>query len=151
MKTIFGKQRQFCVALRRILGFQAGDAAFEDFCSRVWWSNFDGKVFSNVSKPVGVPGGTKVVILEAQKFGRVDDSAKTDEQNIQKLLDGQIDLLAGYSFDLKVLIDSKYKDKVEILPVPLLETFYYLAFSKKFTATNKDFAEKVWDEIGALK
>lgn len=111
-------------------------------------ASFDGKVLGGVTKPIGVAAGTQVMILEAKKFGKVDDGAKTDEENIQKLLDGRIDVMAGYAFDLKVLIDSKYEDKVEILPVPLVETFYYLAFSKKFTVANKEFAEKIWDEIG---
>lgn len=114
-------------------------------------ADFDGKSFLHTNLPVGTPAGTRIVLAEAQKFGPVDDDAHTDEQNIQKLLAKRIDLMAGYEFDLKELIKGKYEGKVEILARPLVASHYYLAFSKKFTAENRELVELIWKEIEASK
>lgn len=114
-------------------------------------ADFDGKSLTNVTNPIGVAAGTQVMLDEARKFGQIDDGAKTDEQNIQKLLKNRIDLMAAYEYDIKALIEKKYQGKLEILEKPLVSTYYYLAFSKKFTKANREIAEAVWGEIGARK
>lgn len=104
------------------------------------------------AKPVGVPLGTQIILDELHKRGcQVDTGAKTDEQNIQKLLLRRVDLIAGYENDIQSLVDARYKTKVEILPEPLFEAHYYLAFSKQYYAANQAQVEALWSRIAQIK
>ncbi len=116
---------------------------------RVDW---DGKKQIDCTKPVGVPFGTQIIIDEVQKRGCfVDTGGKTDDQNIQKLLQMRVDLVAGYENDIRELVDSKYKGLVTVLPIPLFETHYYLAFSKQFYAGNQRLVDAFWTKIAEIK
>ena len=117
--------------------------------SNITW---DGQKFGNLTGKVGVASGTRIMIDRVKEVGgTVDDGGKSDKQNISKLLEGHIDLMAGYELDLVPIIDSSFKGKVKMLPVPLIETYYYLAFSKVFYNKNKDFAEAIWGKLKPQK
>ena len=104
------------------------------------------------AKPVGVPFGTQIILDELHKMGcQTDTGAKTDEQNIHKLLLRRVDFIAGYENDIQFLIDTKYKTQVEILPAPLFEAHYYLAFSKQFYKAHRAQVEALWSNIAKIK
>lgn len=115
-------------------------------------ADWDGKKLTDCAKPVGVPFGTQIIIDEVQKRGCfVDAGGKTDDQNIQKLLQMRVDLATGYENDIRELVDTKYKGLVTVLPIPLFETHYYLAFSKQFYAGNQRLVEAFWAKIAEVK
>ena len=117
--------------------------------SKVDWN---GKSFVHLDKPVGVLMGLQVMKNAVLKFGgQLDDGAKTDDQNIRKLLQYRVDLLAGYDNDLRKLIHSRYEGQVDILPVPLIESHYYLAFSKQYYAKHTKRVGTFWDKIESLR
>lgn len=117
--------------------------------SKVSWN---GVHFSGLSKPVGVAKGTQVMITSVQNSGgTVDDGGKTDLHNIRKLLEYRVDLMAGYDFDLKKILAQGYHDRLVMLAMPLVESNYYLAFSKAFYTRNKVFAENFWNRVGFVK
>ncbi len=107
---------------------------------------------SELQKPIGAPLGTFIITRALlERGGTVDNSAKTDDQNIRKLLQNRVDLMAGYEYDLKDLIQKSFKDKVSVMRKPLIESYYYLAFSKYFHRRNRDFVETFWNQIGKLQ
>lgn len=115
-------------------------------------SGWDGSHFVNVAKPIGVAMGTQVMINAVSHAGAyADEGAKTDDQNMRKLLQHRVDLMAGYEFDLKELINKNYLGQVTVLPIPLIETHYYLAFSKPFYAKNSEFVETFWNRLSNLR
>lgn len=110
---------------------------------------WDGRSLAHLQKPVGTAMGTEVMRTAVIRVGgAVDDSARTDDQNLRKLLQNRVDLMAGYEFDLKELIQKSYRGQVSILNTPLSESHYYLGFSKLFYAKHQGFVEAFWNRIG---
>lgn len=117
--------------------------------STVGW---DGSRFIDLKRPVGVSMGTQIMLTTVKDAGAVaDDGGKTDLQNIRKLLESRVDLMAAYEFDLKELLAKGFLNKVEVLPVPLNEANYYLAFSKVYYARNAEAVEAIWNKIGTIR
>ncbi len=126
-------------AARVVLVRQAGKTA-----------DFDGKKFINVTQQIGVPSGTKVILDKVVELGaKADDGGKTDEQNISKLLLGRLDLVAAYDTDVDALMKGKYAGKIELVKQALIETHYYLAFSKAYAEKNKATVDAIWKSIEA--
>lgn len=114
--------------------------------------DWDGKSLSHLDKPVGTAMGTQVMKTAIERLGGIaDDSARTDEQNLRKLLQNRVELMAGYEFDLKKLIRKSFQERVTVLDIPLIESHYFLAFSKQFYAKNAAFAEVFWNKIGTYQ
>jgi polar amino acid transport system substrate-binding protein len=110
--------------------------------------DWNGKDFINLSGPVAVAMGTQAMINAVVNAGAVaDEGGKTDDQNLRKLMQNRVELMAAYEFDLKNLIDRNDSAVIAVLAKPLLETHYYLAFSKSFYARNSQLAESFWDRI----
>jgi polar amino acid transport system substrate-binding protein len=113
---------------------------------------WDATSLAHLSRPVGTALGTYVMKSAVLKFGgEVDDAARTDDQNLKKLLQDRVDLVAGYEFDLQQLIQKSYKGKVTILPIPLAESHYYLAFSKEFYRLHPALVESFWNRISTFR
>ncbi len=114
--------------------------------SQIDWK---GESFENLKKPIGAPLGTYTISRAIySQGGQIDNTAKTDEQNIKKLLQNRVDLVAAYEFDLQELIRKHFSKEVSILPIPLVESHYYLAFSQSFYHRNSEFVEAFWTLIG---
>ncbi|RYZ57665.1 MAG: transporter substrate-binding domain-containing protein [Proteobacteria bacterium] len=112
--------------------------------------DWNGKEFINLARPVAVAMGTQVMINAVESAAAVSDQGgKTDDQNLRKLIQNRVDLMAGYEFDLKDLIEKNYPALVTMIPQPLVETHYYLAFSKQFHSRHSQFAEIFWNKIAA--
>ena len=107
--------------------------------------------FVNLATHVGISPGYQAVTEAVTKGGaQVEESAKTVEQQAQKLLSGRLDLVAADVAFVK-LVDEKYKDKLEPVPALLTEAFYYLAFSSKYYNAHKTDAETFWTEIAKVR
>ncbi len=119
--------------------------------------DWNGHGFVNINAPVvAVALGTEIVFDMVKKWGGIpDNGAKTDEQNLKKLLQKRVDFMAGYEFDLDRLIaknaGAKIGERVTVLRPPLAETPYYLVFSKPFFQKNEAFAQKLWQAISVLR
>ncbi|MES2744693.1 MAG: hypothetical protein V4655_04660 [Bdellovibrionota bacterium] len=114
--------------------------------------DWDGATLTHLKKPIGTAMGTQAMRTAVLKFGgEVDDAARTDDQNLRKLLLDRVDLMAGYEFDLEEIIRTSYEGKVAILSTPLLESHYYLAFSKTFYRKHPALAETFWNKIANLR
>lgn len=113
---------------------------------------WNGRSLSHLKKPVGVAMGTLIMQSTVQKLGgNPDDGAVTDDQNMKKLLQHRVDLMAGYENDLEVLIRKGYAGQVAILPTPLIESHYFLAFSKHFYSNNRILTESIWSRLAELR
>lgn len=110
--------------------------------------DWNGKEFINLLKPVAVAMGTQMMITAVETASGISDQGgKTDDQNLRKLIQNRVDLMAGYEYDLKDLIEKSYPGVVTVIPQPLVETHYYLAFSKQFYSRNSQLAEVFWNRI----
>lgn len=110
--------------------------------------NWDGKRFSGLQQPVAI--STSYVLLRdiVQRSGTsVDDGGKTLDENLGKLVAGRVDLVLDYENDLQAAIARHFSRQVVMLPTPISQDFYYLAFSRQFYATHGALAERFWDEL----
>lgn len=117
-------------------------------------ANWDGQVFSNLSKPVLMPSGF-ATISDKLKELKVDYDENTKEplRNLYKMIAGQGDIVLGFSDEMQALIANRkdISDKVEQLPAKFMTADYFAPVSKKYYADNKDAVNALWDAVGKIK
>ncbi len=117
-------------------------------------ANWDGQVFSNLSKPVLMPSGF-ATISDRLKELKVDYDENTKEplRNLYKMIAGQGDIVLGFSDEMNTLIANRkdIQDKVEQLPAKFMTADYFAPVSKKFYNDNKDAVNNLWDAVGKIK
>lgn len=107
--------------------------------------------FVNLKTRVGILNAYQLNSLSVARLGgTVDDNSRTPESLAQRLLSGQLDLIAG-SRHLHTLCTGTHAGKMERLPTPLDEAHYYLAFSKAFYASHRQAVETLWNKLAELK
>jgi len=107
--------------------------------------------FINLNAPVGITSGYQVNMVAVTKGGaQYYDGAKTVEQQVKMLLIDRVAMVAGEPA-FTTLVNEKYRDKIESLPVPLSEAHYYLVFSNKYYDSQKDNVDTFWREIARVK
>jgi polar amino acid transport system substrate-binding protein len=113
--------------------------------SRAAWN---GKTFTNVSFLL-IPSAYGDMQAAALRLGvKYDDGAKDIRQNFQKLLGNHGDAAIAYLNDgRKLLADTEFRGKIEMLPEPFFTTYYYLSFSKQFFAKSPDIVQNMWTAI----
>ncbi len=113
--------------------------------SKVSW---DGNRLRGLDQaPVGVLTGMAVTSRIVQLGGRIDDGAKTIEQNFEKLAIGRLGAVVALESDVHQLLDRKFKDRIEVLPKAFDVTPVYLHVNPAFYARNKTDVEQVWKAI----
>ena len=119
--------------------------------SNIAWD--DSKNVSAIPQPIGAPQGYSVTkTLKEIKNIKVDDSAQSDEINLNKLLLGRIGsiIIGPEALDL-LLNEKKVADKIQQLNPPFVDSKkYYIAISKKYkNDENKaiELAQKIDEAI----
>ena len=111
----------------------------------------NGKFIGIASPLVGITSGYQTHIdAITQRGARFDDSAPSVEQQAKMLVAGRVDLVAGERAFAR-LLTKQYQEQLEQLPVPLIEPFYYLAFSKQYYPSHKEMVESLWNEIAKAR
>lgn len=112
--------------------------------SRVDW---DGKAIRNLDGAVGVQLGYSVAdFLRAQNV-QVDEGSQRASELMQKLLAGRVAAAAIGGGDATVLLSSPMAEKLEILPLPLIEKSYYLMLSRALVTAKPQLATRIWKAV----
>ncbi|MES2299195.1 MAG: hypothetical protein V4582_19275 [Pseudomonadota bacterium] len=116
-------------------------------------ADWNGKAFSDLSRPVMFNRGIVSIKEKLAKLGTPgDDSAHANESLMRKLLVGRGELLVMNTQAAQAEIaEEEYRGKLEILPAPFLTFTLYLAFNPRFQSSNAAFTKAVWAEIGHLR
>lgn len=111
----------------------------------------DGK-FVRTDKPIALLVGRQAAKEAVDRAGwEVDDGAKTVLALAQKLVARQVDLAATADPEFPHLIQTRFKGVLEALPTPLMDSHFYVAFSKQFYARHPEEAERFWNVLGATR
>ncbi len=96
---------------------------------------------------LGVASGTSLAqVLDSQ--GIRYEAARTQEQDLAKLLSGRLDLILGPDEPTSQLIKSLgWEKQIRRFGEPLLAREYYLVFNKPFCRDNGSLCERWWHEI----
>jgi polar amino acid transport system substrate-binding protein len=81
----------------------------------------------------------------------IDEGAKTVEQNFEKLAFGRLSAVVALESDAGQLLDSKFKDRLEVLPKAFDVQPVYLHVNLAFYANNKPAVEQFWKEIRKVR
>ncbi|MDP1723175.1 MAG: transporter substrate-binding domain-containing protein [Alphaproteobacteria bacterium] len=120
--------------------------------SNIAWD--ESKNVSAIPQPIGAPQGYSVTkTLKEMKNIKVDDSAQSDEINLNKLLLGRVGsiILGPQALDL-LLKEKKVSDKIQQLNPPFVDSKkYYIAISKKYKNDENKANELVQRIDAAIK
>lgn len=106
----------------------------------------------NTDKPVAVLSARQVNMeAVARAGGTSEDGAKTVLALAQKLVAGHVDLAASAEPEFAELVATRFRGVLEALPTPLVESHYYVVFSKAYFANHSSEVERFWNEIAATK
>ena len=112
--------------------------------SRVDW---DGKKFHNLEGRIGFQLGYSVGdFLRAHGVASDEGSQRSDEL-AQKLVAGRLAGAALGGRTTAELMRGPFANRLEVMPVPLLEQAYYLVLSHAFAARNPQLAARLWDAV----
>ncbi|MCC2956952.1 transporter substrate-binding domain-containing protein [Massilia sp. IC2-477] len=112
--------------------------------SRLDW---DGKKFHNLDGRIGFQLGYSVGDFLRAHGVAIDEGSQRADELAQKLVAGRLAGAALGGRTTAQLMRSSYADRLEVLPVPLLEQAYYLVLSHAFAAKNPQLAARLWDAV----
>lgn len=118
--------------------------------SQVGW---DGRQFSHVQGMIGAQSGYSIVDQLRVAKVAVDDSSRSVEAILRKLLAGRLDgaaLLTGDGMQM-IAGHREYEDAIERVDPPLVTKPYYLIFSRDFYAARPALAQKLWATLPAAR
>lgn len=116
-------------------------------------AGWNGKVFSGLAMPVLMPFGAVLLSDRLQAMHvPVDDKGKTLDLIFGKLLAGRGDVAIGSEYSgAALLTEPRFAGKIETLPLPFSEEFYYLGVSRAYYDANPTQVEQLWDAIGRIR
>ncbi|MFC4161188.1 substrate-binding periplasmic protein [Chitinimonas lacunae] len=114
--------------------------------------DWDGKTLK-ADGSVGAQLGFSVVEQLKGMGVKVDDGARSADDNLKKLLAGRVSAVAlqTQEADNTIAGSTEFRDKVEKVSPPLSEKPYFLMLSKQFVAKHPDFARQVWDTVAQVR
>lgn len=114
--------------------------------------DWDGKTLK-VNGSIGAQLGFSVVEQLKGMGLKVDDGARSADDNLKKLISNRVGAVALQTQEADNTIAStpEFRDKVEKVSPPLSEKPYFLMLSKQFVAKNPDFAKQVWDTVAQVR
>lgn len=116
-------------------------------------ADWDGQRFSGLDKPVLYGSGllTFKDRLEALKVPS-DDSAKSLSQIMTLLVIGRGQIAVSTEYQtLAALKEGGLEDRIEVLPVPFMQSAVFLGVGRGFYAANQQVIERIWTTIGELR
>ncbi len=119
--------------------------------SNVEW---DGKIFKNLSKPIGVQHQYSIVNVLRKKYKvKVEDVTQHTSQNFERLMLGRVSAVVDIEMSADSILNSNALFKKNIIKMsPLLVTKpYYLVLSHQFVKEDPEFAEKIWSALEEIR
>lgn len=116
-------------------------------------ADWNGKTFSGLAMPVLMPFGA-VLLSDRLRAMEVpfDDKGKTLRLIFGKLLAGRGDVAIGSEYSgAALLAEARFAGKIEALPLPFSEEFYYLGVSRAYYHANTAQVEQLWAAIGRIR
>ena len=115
-------------------------------------AGWDGTRITGVRRAVLVNAGSLPMIATLKSMNVPSDAhGKSLQVNLAKMLAGRGEAAIGFEGEgAALLTQAPFRDKVEMLPVPMQEVAFYLGVSRSFYDANRDAVEKMWDAVGRL-
>lgn len=116
-------------------------------------ADWDGQRFSGLHSPVLYNAGFAAVADHLQRLQVAhDDSAQTIHQMMQMLLLGRAQLGVGQEASVQLELQNReFAERIEVLPVPLLQAGLFLGVNKQFYAEHPEVIDAIWRSIGQLR
>jgi polar amino acid transport system substrate-binding protein len=127
-----------------------GDMVFVALRSVSGNTVWDGRHFQHLSRPVLYNPAAQAIEDKLNKLGVTKDGSTPEEERMMSmLLVGRADIAIGREDAVLDLLDrAPFRDNIEILPRPFLDSPTYLAFRKD---EDRTYVEAVWNEIAHLR
>lgn len=115
-------------------------------------AKWDGKILT-ANGAIGAQLGYSIIEQLKQLGVRVDDGAKTADDNLKKLIDGRVDgaALMTLEGDLSVRSNPQFAEKIEKVSPPLVEKPFFLMFSKQFAGKYPDAVNEIWKVLAEVR
>lgn len=116
-------------------------------------ADWNGSSFSEVKQGVLFAKGNSVFTekLKALKVPFNDETA-TFQKNLLKMVAGQGELVIGFEHEGKIRMEEpEFAGKIEVLPTPFTEAYYFMAFSKKYYEANAAQVDGLWSAIAKTR
>ncbi|MFZ6874050.1 hypothetical protein ACO0LF_18485 [Undibacterium sp. Di27W] len=116
-------------------------------------ADWNGSSFSEVKQGVLFAKGNSVFTekLKALKVPFNDETA-TFQKNLLKMVAGQGELVIGFEHEGKLRMDEpEFAGKIEALPTPFTEAYYFMAFNKKYHEANAAQVDGLWAAIAKMR
>ena len=107
----------------------------------------------NVAGSVGAQPGYSILDQLKQLGARVDDGAKTADDNLKKLVAGRVEAVALQTLegDNAIATNAEFSAKVEKVKPPLVDKPFFLMLSKQFVAKYADFSKDIWKTLAEVR
>lgn len=130
--------------------FNSSYSLFRKIGSKVDW---DGKAFAPSDVVVAAQTSFSIVKQLEQMGVRVDDSSKSAEAILLRLVHNEVALAALQTQEGSLLVSTHldFRSSVERLPTPFGEKPYFLIFSKRFYKSSQGLANSIWDTIAQVR
>lgn len=108
---------------------------------------WDGARIRHLEGAVGVQLGYSVAELLRAQGVPVDEGSQRASELMQKLVAGRLGAAAIGGGDASMLLATPMAERVEILPLPLIEKPYYLVLSRALVASKPQLAGRIWKAV----
>lgn len=109
---------------------------------------WDGTAFTGLDqRAVGIQVGLAVAQRLRHTGVKVDEGAKTIEQNLEKLAQGRVQAMVALEGEAQPLIEQRFAGRIEMLPRAFDSTPIYLHVHPAYYAANRDTVEKLWHGV----
>ena len=109
-------------------------------------------VFLHLDGPLMVHAGADQMYYRASQVANtVDEGAHSLEQLLAKLQAGRGAMAVGWEENGKLLLRGpRFAGKIEMLPIPLSESDYYVAFSRCYWDRHPTEVRALWQALAAM-
>lgn len=115
-------------------------------------AQWDGKKLTTTGN-IGAQPGYSIVDQLKQLGAKVDDGAKTADDNLKKVLLGRLEAVALQTLegDNSLSTNPEFAAKLEKVTPPLVDKPFFLMLSKQFVAKYGDFSKDVWKTLAEVR
>lgn len=112
---------------------------------------WDGKSFRHVDGRIGFQLGYSVGDFLRLQGVALDEGSQRPDELAEKLIAGRLAGAAMGGGDAIRMLRGPLGNRLEVLPVPLVEKPYYLVLSNAWVTRNPQLAARVWDAIEQVR
>lgn len=115
-------------------------------------AKWDGKVLT-VAGSVGAQPGYSIIDQLKSLGAKVDDGARSADDNLKKLIAGRVDAVALQSLEGENSLNTntEFSAKIEKVSPPLVNKPYFLMLSKQFAGQHPEFAKELWNTVAQVR